>query len=81
MYVRTKEGHEVDFALVNAEGNLEQLIEAKLSEREPSRNLVFFTERNNVKGVQVVKNIRYGTKHGRLIDISEAKDFLSGLFL
>lgn len=81
MYIKNKEDKEVDFALTNSEGALLQLIEVKLSDHELSKNLKYFSERLNVPCVQVVKNIRYGTRIRTSLEIREAKEYLSALVL
>ncbi len=55
-YIRTKDGHEVDFAIANA-GQLETLIEAKYSEKNFDKNLVYFSEKYKCRASQVVQNL------------------------
>jgi len=42
MYLRTKEGKEVDFVLVDALRGPEKIIEVKYSDTAPSKNLLYF---------------------------------------
>lgn len=58
-YIRTKDGREVDFALAD-KGVLTHLLEVKLSEEVPSRNLRYFKGRHPQAGaVQLVHNARH----------------------
>ena len=77
MYLRDKEKREVDFVLVNEKKEIISLIEVKLSEDAVSKPLNYFTEKLGVKGVQVVKNIRYSFKGTEKIEVREAKSYLS----
>jgi hypothetical protein len=43
-YIRDKEGREVDFVILK-EGRVEELVEAKYSEENPSRSLLYYAER------------------------------------
>ena len=74
-----KEGQEVDFCLVKDE-NITTLIEVKLSESKLSKNLFYFSDKYELKGVQLVKNLRQEQSLGR-IDIRSANTFLRELFL
>lgn len=57
-YVRDKEGREVDFAVLK-EGELEELIEAKVSDEEISRSLAYYAERLKPKrATQLVARLR-----------------------
>jgi len=57
-YIRTKEGKEIDFA-ISENGDLTHGIEVKLSEKEISSSLRYFSEKLlGVKMVQVVHNLR-----------------------
>lgn len=78
-YLRTKEGQEVDFALV-LQDNIETMIEAKLSERTPSKPLIRFHEKYNIPAIQLVKSLR-NDYQDQGIRILKAEKFLSQLFL
>ena len=78
-YIRTKDGREVDFCLVK-EGDVEQLIEVKLSDSNLSKNLDYFCSRYSVTGLQLVKNINR-ERSFRDIDIISAEEWLENLFL
>ena len=57
-YIRDKEGREVDFAVLK-EGVLEELIEAKLSDEEISRSLLYYAQRLKPRrATQVVARLR-----------------------
>lgn len=78
-YLRTKDGLEVDFALVRNNA-IELMIEAKHSERLPAKSLVKFHEKYNYPAVQLVKSLRNDHKQ-QGISILNAEKFLSTLFL
>ncbi len=53
-YIRDKEGREVDFALVK-DGMIEELVEVKQGDENPSRSLRYYAERLKPKrAVQIV---------------------------
>lgn len=79
-YLRTKEGKEVDFALIDNENQISEIIEVKLSDNEISKNLIYFTERYDLKGIQIVKNLKREKSVGG-IKVERAQDYLSQLFL
>ena len=57
-YIRDKEGREVDFAIVK-EGELEELIEAKFSDDNISKSLLYYAKRLNPKrATQIVATIK-----------------------
>jgi uncharacterized protein len=78
-YLRTKDGMEVDFALVKQD-NVDQIIEVKLSENAPSRTLLHFHEKYNYPAVQLVKFLRHEHTQNE-VKILNAERFLAGLFL
>ena len=78
-YLRTKEGRETDFALVEG-NNIRTLIEAKLTEKEVDKNLKYFVEHLGVSGIQVVNELKREKNFGK-VQIVMAENFLSGLFL
>ncbi|MEI7425826.1 MAG: ATP-binding protein [Candidatus Moraniibacteriota bacterium] len=78
-YLRTKTGQEVDFALVE-NGAIAELIEAKLSDGNLSKNLNYFCEKYSLKGTQVVKELKQEKTLGN-IDIVLAEKYLKSLFL
>lgn len=77
-YLRTKDGREVDFSLV-VDDKPEVLIEAKLTDDEPSRSIVHFKEHfAGAKAVQLVLHLHKET-HRRGVDIVNAGDWLASL--
>lgn len=78
-YLRTKDGEEVDFALV-IQNKIEYMIEVKLSGHIPSKTLAKFHEKYNHPAIQIVKSLRNEyTQQG--VSILKAEKFLSQLFL
>lgn len=78
-YLRTKNGQEVDFALIK-DGKISRIIEAKLSDGDLSKNLSYFSAKYKLKGIQVVKELKREKTIGG-IDIVLADNFLKSLFL
>jgi len=56
-YLRTKDGKEVDFALVN-ENKIVELIEVKHKKSDIPKNLKYFCDKYNLKGVLLVKELK-----------------------
>lgn len=78
-YLRTKDGKEVDFALVEND-KIIQLIEAKVSDNEPSEKLQYFAGKYNLPALQIVKDLKREKSVGR-VDIVLAEKYLKDLFL
>ena len=76
-YLRTKEGKEVDFAVVR-DGKIENIIEVKLSDTQIDKNLYYFRNRYDLKAIQLVKNIRLEREEGG-IKVLRAEKYLSEL--
>ncbi len=77
-YVRTKDGKEVDFAIVE-DDELEKLIEVKMSDNNPSPALALFAQRcPKAQALQLVHHLRQ-EEHRRGVDVLRAGDWLSGL--
>ena len=78
-YLRTKEEHEVDFALVK-DDNLEQIIEIKMSDPNPSKGLIYFHNKYQYPAVQLVKNLRndYTQNDIKILNIEK---FLANLYM
>lgn len=78
-YLRTKEQHEVDFALVKKD-RIERMIEVKLRNHSIEEGMLYFHKKYQLPGIQIVKDLmREKVEKG--IEIVEAKQFLSSLFL
>lgn len=78
-FLRTKEGKEVDFCL-SKDSIIEQAIEVKNKKASLSKNLVYFCNKYNFKGLQIVKNIKNDKSIGQ-IDVRIAEQYLKELFL
>lgn len=82
MYMRTREGKEIDFVLVNSENIPQKMIEAKYTDTSISKNLLFFKERYNIPGVQIVKQMN---QEGFVVDdsisVRRAEEFLTNIDL
>ena len=79
LVVRTREGKEVDFALIN-NGKIESLIEVKNQNATPSKSLSYFHKKYNLPAVQLVRHLEQESQSGN-IQIRSAVSYLSGLFL
>lgn len=76
-YVRTKDGREVDFALVR-DGRLERLVECKVAEDHPDPSLVRFAAQTGAPATQVVWRLRHEQQaHG--VELRRALDWLQAL--
>ncbi|OGT64570.1 MAG: hypothetical protein A3J38_02105 [Gammaproteobacteria bacterium RIFCSPHIGHO2_12_FULL_45_9] len=78
-YLRTKEGQEVDFALVK-DDTIEQMIEVKYSDGDISRSLYTFRKKYGFDAVQLVKELRLERQVDG-ITVRKAEAFLAELFL
>jgi hypothetical protein len=78
-YLRTKDGREVDFCLVNG-STPELMIEAKRSEDQPGKALLYFHKRYGIPGMQLVLHLRQEKKVGE-IEIRKAESFLTSLMI
>ena len=77
--LRTKDGREVDFALVK-DNKITSMLEVKVRDGEPSKSLVWFHEKYNFPAAQIVKELRLEHKV-RNINIRRASLFLQELDL
>ncbi|HBC71181.1 MAG TPA: hypothetical protein DCZ38_00150 [Coxiellaceae bacterium] len=77
--LRTKDGREVDFALAK-DNKIDNIIEAKISDGEPSKALIWFQEKYKFPATQVVKELRHEHKV-RNVSIIRASTFLQELYL
>ncbi|MFH0854760.1 MAG: ATP-binding protein [bacterium] len=78
-YLRTKDGKEVDFAIVKDDKIIE-LVEAKTADGDLSKNILYFSSRYGLKGVQAVRDLKKEKSIGD-IDILLAENYLKGLFM
>lgn len=78
-YLRTKDGVEVDFALVK-DLEVEVMIETKVSDTNLANGLKLFGKKYNYKGIQLIQMLR--NEHStEKIQFLNASKFLSNLFL
>lgn len=78
-YLRTKDGHEVDFAIVKNQ-EVETLIEAKVSDKNLSRSLLYFQKKYNYPAIQLLQTLTH-ERMDQGAEIRRASDYLSQLFL
>ena len=78
-YLRTKDGHEVDFAVVR-QNDIETILEAKVSDPTVSKSLLRFHEHYDLPAIQLVKNLRHEHQQGA-IQVLKAEKYLAELFL
>ena len=79
-YVRTKDGKEADFAIINRENELKLLIEVKTSGGSVNKSLKYFAKKYDVHSIQLVKNLNLEKQFAN-ITIRKMKKYLKGLFL
>jgi predicted AAA+ superfamily ATPase len=77
-YLRTKDGREVDFCYAE-NGAIRFLAEAKFSDSDISKNLLYFCEKYDKPGIQIVKNLKRERVHGR-VEVRRADNFLRELY-
>lgn len=78
-YLRTKDGKEVDFAVIN-KTNVEVIIEVKLSDQTITKALRMFKEKYQYSSIQLVKSLAQEYQDEE-IQVLKAEKFLSNLFL
>src|SRR3989339_1821128 len=78
-YLRTKDGKEVDFAVVR-DDEPELYVEAKVTDASTHRGLSSFCELHRVPGVQAVADLRNERTEGR-VEIRKAESWLGELFM
>jgi len=78
-YLKNKDGKEVDFAIVDHDRNIEQILEVKTSDNTVSKALKYFSDKYHLPAVQIVKNLPIESKSGQYIELRRAKDFLLSL--
>jgi predicted AAA+ superfamily ATPase len=77
-YLRTKDGAEVDFCIVN--GMIPELmIEAKVSDPNPGRAILNFNKKYNIPAMQVVLNLKREKKNKGVV-VRDARKYLTTLF-
>jgi predicted AAA+ superfamily ATPase len=78
-YLKTKEGHDVDFAIVNKD-EIEKIIEVKVSDSTLGKNILKFATKYNLSAVQLVQYLQK-ERMDKGISIIPAYDFLENLYL
>ena len=78
-YLRTKDGHEVDFA-VALNGEIHTAIEAKISDRSISKTLMKFCKTYTYQGIQLVKSLGMEYQE-QPVSVLKADKYLAQLFL
>jgi len=78
-YLRTKEGHEVDFAISNKKA-IEQIIEVKLSDTDIHKSLSYFKAKYQFNSIQLVRHITQEYQH-KDIQILSLERYLKNLFI
>ena len=78
-YIRTKENHEVDFALIK-DDKIQSIIEVKLTNNHVSQSLCYFKDKYDLPATQVVKNLKQERKI-KGVNVMKAERFLDSLFL
>ena len=76
-FLRDKEGREIDF-VITKDKKIERLVEAKWSDDQISKNLVYYSEKLKPKqSIQIVANIKREYTKNQL-QVRKAVDYLSG---
>jgi len=78
-YLRTKEGHEVDFAIVR-DDQIEAMIEVKSADSSPSLGLRYFHNKYQLPAIQAVQHLKHENVQDG-VEIVEADRFLRHLEL
>lgn len=76
-YLRTKENHEVDFALALDNG-IEKIIEVKTSNQDINKSLIYFNNKYQYPAIQLVKNLNNEYQH-KNIQVLNLEKFLFNL--
>ncbi len=80
-YLRTKDGREVDFCLVNSDDKIDEIIEVKWRDKQLSKNLKYFSQKHKFKAVQIVKELKHERQIDDYIKIVKAENYLNELYL
>ncbi|MBP9694133.1 MAG: ATP-binding protein [Alphaproteobacteria bacterium] len=78
-YLRTKDGHEVDFAFVKNQ-ELETMIEVKVSDKKPAASLLYFKNKYNYPAIQLLQHLTQ-ERIEQTVELRRASTYLSQLFL
>lgn len=78
-FLKTKEFKEVDFVFYDDSNNVIEIIEAKVSDRKAASALEYFTQKYDVKSVQVVYNLDTERVSPKGVHIKNARKYLENL--
>jgi predicted AAA+ superfamily ATPase len=76
-YLKTKEGHEIDFAIIENDKNILKVFEAKLSDEGVGKSLKYFVDKYDLHATQIVKNAGQDKMLSKNISIKTAQKSLS----
>ena len=76
-YLRTKDGKEVDFCIAE-ENKIETIYEVKTSDTRTSRSLSSFSEKYDLPGIQLVKELKRERQEG-VISVRRAEEYVKEL--
>ncbi len=76
-YLQTRDKREVDFCIAE-DGDLVKLIEVKLSDDKPAKNLLYFKEKYNIPATQIVFKLKTEMMNNG-VEIRDAVKFLKSL--
>ncbi len=77
MYLRTKEGKETDFVLVDSDHRPQHMIEVKYSDTTVNKNLIYFKDRYEIPAIQLVKNMNKIGLNINGISVLRAEEYLT----
>jgi predicted AAA+ superfamily ATPase len=78
-FLKTKDGKEIDFAIIGSDHQIENIIEVKTSDKNVSKALRYFSDKYQLRALQIVKNLQIERKDGALIEVRRASDWLRTL--
>ena len=78
-YLRTKEGKEVDFVLVDSNNKAVEIIEVKNKQEQLVKNLIYFSEKYNVSATQLSYELKQERQISKKIKIQKISNYLRDL--
>lgn len=78
--IRNKDRKEVDFVLAQDDVAVE-IIEVKLKDSSVSPSLLYFSEKNKIKGVQIVRDLKHDRKISDKISIVHVEEYLKKMYV
>ncbi|MBI5138254.1 MAG: ATP-binding protein [Candidatus Vogelbacteria bacterium] len=79
MYLRTKEGKEADFVLIDNARGPEKIIEVKYRDTAVSKNLLYFKKKYGIPALQIVKSMNKVGLVVQDVSIVRAEEFLTDI--